>query len=259
MRLQDKCALITGASRGLGRAIALRFAHEGCDVALNYVAETGRDNAAEAAEVAREIEALGRRAVCLETDVTDPGAVGAMVAQAIEALGKLDILVNNAGITRDRTLRKLSPADWEAVLRVNLTGAFHCTQAVIEHMLQRRADSPLAAAGRIVSLSSVVGQTGNFGQSNYAASKAGLIGFSKSVAREVARKGITVNCVAPGFMDTEMTRAIPEEVQAQLLAQIPAGKMGTAADVANAVLFLSSDEASYITGHVLSVNGGMYM
>jgi len=252
MRLAGKSALITGASRGIGRAIALRFAQEGCDLALNYVAEAGRDNAAEAADVAREVEALGRRAVCLEADVTDAAAVQAMVEQAVAALGKLDVLVNNAGITRDRTLRKLSPEDWEAVLRVNLTGAFNCCQAVLPHMLEQ-------GGGRIVSMASVVGLTGNFGQTNYAASKAGLIGFSKSLAREVARKGITVNCVAPGFIDTEMTQAIPEDVKTGILAQIPLGKMGTAEDVANAVLFLSSDEASYITGHVISTNGGMYM
>ena len=252
MRLQGKCALITGASRGIGKAIALRFAQEGCDIALNYVAESGRDNAAEAAEVAGAIQALGRRVLCLQADVTDADAVRAMVAQAIEALGRLDILVNNAGITRDRTLRKLSLQDWEAVLRVNLTGAFNCTQAVLEHMLGR-------GSGRIVSLASVVGLMGNFGQSNYAASKAGLIGFSKSVAREVARKGITVNCLAPGFIDTEMTRLIPEDVKPQILAQIPLARMGTAEDVANGALFLASDEASYITGHVMSINGGMYM
>ena len=252
MRLAGKSALITGASRGIGRAIALRFAQEGCDLALNYVAEAGRDNAAEAADVAREVEALGRRAVCLEADVTDAAPVQAMVEQAVAALGRLDILVNNAGITRDRTLRKLSPEDWEAVLRVNLTGAFNCCQAVLPHMLEQ-------GGGRIVSMASVVGLTGNFGQTNYAASKAGLIGFSKSLAREVARKGITVNCVAPGFIDTEMTQAIPEDVKTGILAQIPLGKMGTAEDVANAALFLSSDEASYITGHVISINGGMYI
>ncbi|MCE5238812.1 3-oxoacyl-[acyl-carrier-protein] reductase [bacterium] len=252
MRLAGKSALITGASRGLGRAIALRFAREGCDLALNYVTETGRDNAAEAAAVAAEVEALGRRAVCLEADVSDGEAVRTMVANAITALGKLDILVNNAGITRDRTLRKLRPEDWQAVLNVNLTGAFNCSQAVLEHMLER-------GSGRIVSMASLVGLAGNFGQCNYAASKAGLIGFSKSLAREVARKGITVNCLAPGFIDTEMTQAIPDDVKPQVLAQIPMGKMGTPEDIANAALFLASDEASYITGHVISVNGGMYM
>ncbi|MEI6500247.1 MAG: 3-oxoacyl-[acyl-carrier-protein] reductase [Armatimonadota bacterium] len=252
MRLENKVALITGASRGIGEAIALRFAAEGCDLALNYVAQEGRDNAAEAEELATRMRALGRRAICLEADVTDPAQVTAMVAQAIAQLGHLDILVNNAGITRDRTLRKLSPEDWEAVLAVNLTGGFNCAKAVLEHMLER-------GGGRIVSMASVVGLTGNFGQANYAASKAGLIGFSKALAREVARKGITVNCLAPGFIDTEMTQAIPEDVKAQIVSTIPAGKLGTAEDVANAALFLASDEASYITGHVISVNGGMYM
>lgn len=252
MRLTDKCALVTGASRGIGRAIALRFAEEGCDVAINYLNEAGRDNAAEAQAVADEVAAMGRKAICLSADVTDAAAVRAMVAEAIEQLGGLDILVNNAGITRDRTLRKLSPEDWEAVLRVNLTGAFNCCQAVLEHMLER-------GSGRIVSMASVVGLMGNFGQGNYAASKAGLIGFSKSLAREVARKGITVNCIAPGFIDTEMTQAIPPDVQQQILGQIPMGKMGGPQDVANAALFLASDEAAYITGHVISVNGGMYM
>jgi 3-oxoacyl-[acyl-carrier protein] reductase len=252
MRLAGKSALITGASRGIGKAIALRFAAEGCAVATNYVTEPGRDNAAEAQAVAAEIETLGQRAVCLEADVTDHAAVAAMVAAAVGALGQVDILVNNAGITRDRTLRKLSPEDWEAVLRVNLSGAFNCSQAVLEHMLQR-------GSGRIISMASVVGLMGNFGQANYGASKAGLIGFSKSLAREVARKGITVNCLAPGFIDTEMTQAIPADVIPSLLAQIPLGRMGSPEDVANAALFLDSEEASYITGQVLSVNGGMYM
>ena len=252
MRLQDKVALITGASRGIGKAIALRFAAEGCDIALNYVPQEDRDNAAEAEAVAAEIRALGRRAVCIEADVTDTAQVAAMVEAAIGGLGKIDILVNNAGITRDRTMRKLSHDDWAAVLEVNLTGGFNCAKAVLEHMLDR-------GSGRIVSMASVVGQMGNFGQANYAASKAGLIGFSKALAREVARKGITVNCLAPGFIDTEMTQAIPEDVKTQILATIPLAKMGSANDVANAALFLASDEASYITGHVISVNGGMYM
>lgn len=252
MRLQGRTALITGASRGIGRAIALRFAAEGCSLALNYVTEVGRDNAAEAEAVAEEVRQLGRQAVCLEADVTDFAAVQAMVAATSETLGRLDILVSNAGITRDRTLRKLSPEDWQTVLDVNLTGAFNCTKAVLEPMLEQ-------GYGRIISLASVVGLMGNFGQANYAASKAGLLGFTKSLAREVARKGITANCIAPGFIDTEMTRAIPEDAIAQILAQIPMGSMGTVEDVANAALFLASDEARYITGQVVSVNGGMYM
>ncbi|MEN6546904.1 MAG: SDR family NAD(P)-dependent oxidoreductase, partial [Armatimonadia bacterium] len=205
---QGKVALVTGASRGLGRAIALRLAAGGCEVAVNYVPQEGRDNAAEAAQVAREVEAMGRRAMVVEASVTEPEAVAGMVAQVIERLGQIDILVNNAGITRDRTLRKLTHEDWNAVLAVNLTGAFNCAKAVLEHMLER-------GSGRIISLSSVVGLEGNFGQTNYAASKAGLLGFSKSLAKEVARKGITVNCVAPGFIDTEMTQAIPEDVKTQ--------------------------------------------
>lgn len=252
MRLANKTALITGASRGIGRALALRFAAEGCDVAVNYVIEAGRDNAAEAAAVVAEIKALGRRALAVEASVTDPAAVQAMVVRVVQEFGKLDILVNNAGITRDRTMRKLSLEDWQAVLDVNLTGAFNCARAVLDPMLTQ-------GSGRIISLASVVGLMGNFGQANYAASKAGIIALSKSLAREVARKGITVNCLAPGFIDTEMTQAIPQDVIPQILAQIPLGTMGAPEDVANAALFLASDEARYITGHVLSVNGGIYM
>jgi 3-oxoacyl-[acyl-carrier protein] reductase len=252
LRLADRTALITGASRGIGEAIALCFADEGCDIALNYVAEPGRDNAAEAARVAKQIADRGRKAVCFEADVTDQAAVGRMVAGALEAFGKLDILVNNAGITRDRTLKKLDKADWDAVLAVNLTGAYHCTRAVIDHMRERNC-------GRIISLASVVGQMGNIGQTNYAASKAGLIGFTKSLGREVARRGITVNAIAPGFIDTEMTRAMPEEARAAVIELVPMGYIGLPQDVAKAALFLASDEARYITGHVLAINGGLYM
>ena len=250
--LHGKTALITGSSRGIGRAIALRFAEEGCDIAINYVLEAGRDNAAEADATADEIRALGRKCICVEADVTDIGAVEAMVETVIAQLGQLDILVNNAGITRDKTLAKMAKADWDAVLAVNLTGAFHCAHAVIGHMRERQA-------GRIISLASVVGQIGNVGQTNYGASKAGLIGFTKSLAREVARRGVTVNAIAPGFIDTEMTRAIPPQAVEQALAAIPIGRMGTPEDIANAALFLASDASSYITGHVLSVNGGMGM
>jgi 3-oxoacyl-[acyl-carrier protein] reductase len=250
--LSGRSALVTGASRGIGRAIALRFAAEGCDIAIDYVPEAGRDCAAEAEAVAGEIRALGRRCICVEADVASFPAVEAMIAKVIAHFGQLDILVNNAGITRDRTLGKLDKADWDAVLAVNLTGAFHCARAAINHMRERRR-------GRVISLASVVGQIGNAGQTNYAASKAGLIGFTKSLAREVARRGITVNAIAPGFIDTEMTQAMPPEATEQVLATIPMGHLGTPDDIANAALFLASDAASYITGHVLSVNGGLSM
>ncbi|NLO06100.1 MAG: 3-oxoacyl-[acyl-carrier-protein] reductase [candidate division WS1 bacterium] len=250
MDSERRVALITGASRGLGAAIALRLARDGCDVALNFVADDARDNAAEAEAVAEQARKLDVEALCVEADVTDRAAVEAMVAEVGERLGPVDVLVNNAGITRDRTLRKLAPEDWDSVLAVNLTGAFNCCRAVVEGMTDR-------GWGRIVSVSSVVALLGNFGQTNYAASKAGLIGLTRSLAREVARKGVTVNAVAPGFIRTEMTAAIPPEVVEQIVATIPIGAMGEAIDVANAVAFLASDEARYITGHVLSVNGGM--
>ncbi len=252
LALEGKCALITGASRGLGKAIALRFAAEGCDIAINFVTESGRDNTAEAAQAAQGISALGRQALCVEADVTDLIAVQAMVRDAISAFGKLDILINNAGIARDRTLKTLAKEDWDSVIAVNLTGAFHCAGAVIEHMRDQQY-------GRIISISSVVAQMGNIGQTNYAASKAGLIGFTKSLAREVARRGITVNAIAPGFIATEMTEAIPTDIVGQIAASIPMGHFGQPEDVANAAVFLASAEASYITGHVLSVNGGLYM
>ncbi len=252
MALERRIALVTGASRGIGEAIALRLAQDGCDVAVNYIEEPQRDNAAEADAVADRVRSLGREAACVAADVTDREAVADMVRYVAARLGDVDVLVNNAGITRDRTMRKLAPEDWDQVIAVNLTGAFNCAQAVVEGMTDR-------GWGRIISVSSVVALTGNFGQTNYAASKAGIIGLTKSLAREVARKGVTVNAVAPGFIDTEMTRAIPEDVAAQIVQSIPMAAMGTPEDVANAVAFLASDEARYITGHVLSVNGGVYM
>lgn len=252
MNADRRIALVTGASRGIGAAIALRLAEDGHDVAINYVEDPVRDNAAEADALAEQIRDLGVEAVCVAADVTDREAVADMVGYVAARLGSVDVLVNNAGITRDRTLRKLPPEDWDRVLAVNLTGAFNCAQAVVEGMTER-------GWGRIVSVSSVVGLTGNFGQANYAASKAGLLGLTKSLAREVARKGVTVNAVAPGFIATEMTAAMPPEVLARVTESIPLGEMGTAEDVANAVAFLASDEARYITGHVLSVNGGWYM
>ena len=248
--LDGKSALITGASRGIGRAIALAFARAGCDVAINYVNVPDRDNAAEAGQVADEIR-LGSGAFCVE--LTSPTwTPEEMAAAVIDRFGKLDILVNNAGITADSTLKKLSKDAWDRVLAVNLTGAFHCCRAVIEHMRERQS-------GRVISLASVVALSGNIGQANYAASKAGLIGFTKSLAREVARRNITVNAIAPGFINTEMVQAMPAPALEQTLASIPMGRLGEAEEIADAAVFLASDAAKYITGHVLSVNGGLYM
>ncbi|MGD9497676.1 MAG: 3-oxoacyl-[acyl-carrier-protein] reductase [Armatimonadota bacterium] len=252
MNSERRVALVTGASRGIGAAIALRLARDGHDLAVNYVEDPTRDNAAEADAVAEQIRALGVEALCVAADVTDREAVADMVDYVAARVGSIDVLVNNAGITRDRTLRKLEPEDWDAVIGVNLTGAFNCARAVVGGMSER-------GWGRIISISSVVALMGNFGQTNYAASKAGLIGLTRSLAREVARKGVTVNAVAPGFIDTEMTRAMPEDVLAKVREAIPMGDLGAPEDVANAVAFLASDEARYITGHVLSVNGGLYM
>jgi 3-oxoacyl-[acyl-carrier protein] reductase len=243
--LRDKVAIVTGASRGIGRGVALMLAARGAHV----VAAARGDRAADTVSA---IAAAGGRAEAGSLDVTDSAAVDALVAGALERHGRIDILVNNAGIARDQLLMRMKRDDWDQVIATNLTAAFTCTQAVIKPMIKQRA-------GRIISISSVVGQVGNAGQSNYAASKAGLIGFSKALAREVASRGITVNVVAPGLIETDMTRAITGKAQGDWTAQIPLGRLGTTADVAAAVCFLASDEASYITGQVLAVNGGMYM
>jgi 3-oxoacyl-[acyl-carrier protein] reductase len=243
--LRDKVAIVTGASRGIGREVALMLASRGARV----VAAARGDHAAGTVSA---IGAAGGRAEAASLDVTDSAAVDALVSGTIERHRRIDILVNNAGITRDQLLMRMKRDDWDQVIATNLTAAFACTQAVIRSMIKQRA-------GRIISISSVVGQVGNPGQSNYAASKAGLIGFSKALAREVASRGITVNVVAPGLIDTDMTKAITEQAQVDWAAQIPLGRLGTTADVAAAVCFLASDEASYITGQVLAVNGGMYM
>ena len=243
--LRDKVAIVTGASRGIGRDVALMLAARGARV----VAAARGDHAG---DTVNAIGAAGGRAEAASLDVTDSAAVGAIVTGALERHGRIDILVNNAGIARDQLLMRMKRDDWDQVIATNLTAAFACTQAVIKPMVKQRA-------GRIISISSVVGQVGNAGQSNYAASKAGLIGFSKALAREVASRGITVNVVAPGLIETDMTRAITGKAQGDWTAQIPLGRLGTTADVAAAVCFLASDEASYITGQVLAVNGGMYM
>jgi 3-oxoacyl-[acyl-carrier protein] reductase len=243
--LRDKVAIVTGASRGIGRDVALMLAARGAHV----VAAARGDHAGDTVSA---IGAAGGRAEAGSLDVTDSAAVDALVTGVLERHGRIDILVNNAGIARDQLLMRMKRDDWDQVIATNLTAAFACTQAVIKPMIKQRA-------GRIISISSVVGQVGNAGQSNYAASKAGLIGFSKALAREVASRGITVNVVAPGLIETDMTRAITGKAQGDWTAQIPLGRLGTTADVAAAVCFLASDEASYITGQVLAVNGGMYM
>jgi len=244
IELHERVALVTGASRGIGRATAHVLARQGAFV----VAAARAENAA--ATVA-EITAAGGRAEVLTLDVTEAGAIEAAVAGVLQRHGRIDILVSNAGITRDQLLLRMKRDDWDAVIATNLTATFTLTQAVLKPMLKQRR-------GRIIAISSVVGQTGNAGQTNYAASKAGLIGFCKSVAREVASRSITVNVVAPGLIDTEMTRGLTGDAQDDWSSRIPLGRLGTPEDVAAAVAFLASDEASYITGHVLAVNGGMY-
>ena len=247
MLLDGKTALVTGASRGIGRAIAIRLASEGAAVAIKYA---GNVKAAE--EVKAVIEAAGGRAMLVQADVADSTAVDAMIKAVIEAFGQIDILVNNAGITRDGLLMRMKEEDWDAVINTNLKGIFHCTKAVSKLMMKKRY-------GRIVNMASVVGLIGNAGQSNYAAAKAGVIGFSKSMARELASRGITVNMVAPGFIDTDMTAVLPDKVREAMVADIPLGKIGTPENVADAVVFLVSDQASYITGQTINVDGGMVM
>ena len=247
MLLDGKTALVTGASRGIGRAIALRLAAEGVRVAINYA---GNVKAAE--EVKAAVEAAGGAAILCQADISDSAAVEAMVADVVKEFGTIDILVNNAGITRDTLLMRMKDEDFAKVLDTNLKGVFYCTKAVAKLMMKKRS-------GRIVNMASVVGLVGNAGQTNYAAAKAGVIGFSKSAARELASRGITVNVVAPGFIGTDMTAVLPEAVKEKTLAGIPLGKMGEPEDVANAVLFLASDQASYITGQVVNVDGGMVM
>ena len=243
--LRDRVAIVTGASRGIGRAVAKRLAADGAAVVA-----AARSDGADA--VAAEIRAAGGRSVGVRVDVTDPERIEAMVRTALDDYGRIDVLVNNAGIVRDRLALRMTPADWDAVVATNLTAAFACARAVLRPMIRQRG-------GRIVNVGSVVGRMGNAGQANYAASKAGLEGFTRALAREVASRGITVNVVAPGMIDTDMTAGLNESAQAAMLAQIPMGRFGTTDDVAGAVRFLASDEAAYVTGHVLAVNGGMYM
>lgn len=244
MDLENKVAFITGARRGIGRAIALELAAAGADCVL--IARTAPD------ELAQEITGMGRRALALAVDVADAAACESAIKQTVKELGGIDILINNAGINDDGLLMRMKQEQWQRVLDVNLNGAFYCTKAALRPMLKK-------AQGRVINISSVIGQMGNAGQANYAASKAGLIGFTKSLAKEVGSRGITANAIAPGFISTDMTHEMNEEAKTSLLAQIPLGCLGEAEDVAKLVLFLSSPASRYITGQVLNVDGGLVM
>jgi 3-oxoacyl-(acyl-carrier-protein) reductase len=244
--LDGQVALVTGAGRGLGRAISLALAHAGADVAL------GLRDASTAEDLAEELEAMGRRSLRLQMDVTDLDQVAHAVDDAVAGLGHLDILVNNAGINSDKTFVKMDHASWRKVLGINLDGVFNCTKVFIDQMLKQNY-------GRVVNITSVIGQIGNFGQANYAASKAGVAAFTKSLAKELAGKGVTVNAVAPGFIETEMIEGIPEKVREKLLSQIPLRRFGTAGEVARSVVYIVSADGDYITGAELSINGGLLM
>lgn len=246
MRVDGKVALVTGGGQGIGRTIALKLAEAGADVAIVDV------NLEVAEEAAEEVRKLGRKALALKANVTSPEEAEASVKATVDALGTVDILVNNAGITRDGLIMRMKEEDWDLVLDVNLKGSFNYIKAVSRIMSKKRS-------GSIINIASIVGLMGNAGQANYSASKAGLIGLTKTVAREFAARGVRSNAIAPGFIETAMTEALSEEVRKGLATQIPMGSLGTVDHVADGVLFLASDASSYITGHVLSINGGMYM
>lgn len=247
MTLVGKVALVTGGSRGIGRAIALKLAENGADVAINYAGNT-----AAAEEVKTAIEQMGRKALLVQGSVADTDGVQTIVNTVVKELGRLDILINNAGITRDGLLMRMKESDWDDVMHTNLKGVYNCSKAVLRTMMKQRS-------GRIVNMASVVGEMGNAGQTNYAAAKAGVIGFTKSLAKEVASRGITVNAIAPGFIATDMTSVLTDDQKAEMARTIPLGRAGQPEDVANAVLFLVSEGAAYITGQVLNVDGGMVM
>ena len=247
MLLKEKVAIVTGASRGLGRATALALAAEGAKVVVNYAG-----NAAKAEEVVNEIRSLGGTGIAVQADVSLAGDVERLVANTLTEYGKVDILINNAGITRDTLVLRMKEEDWDSVLNTNLKGVFLLTKAVAKHMLKQRS-------GKIINLTSVIGLTGNAGQGNYAAAKAGVIGFTKSMAKEFGSRNITVNAVAPGFIATDMTENLSDEIRSKLTEEIPLKRLGAPADVARLITFLVSDEANYITGQTINVDGGMVM
>ena len=247
MDLTGKVALVTGASRGIGQAVAVELAKAGADVIVNYIG-----NEAVAQETVEKVEALGRKALKIKADVGNADEVQAMVDEAHAAFGHIDVLVNNAGITRDGLLIRMKDSDWDDVLNINLKGVYLVTKAVAKLMVKQRS-------GRIINMTSVSGVTGNVGQANYAAAKAGVIGFTKTCAKELAARGITVNAVAPGFIETAMTDVLPEKIKEGIAATVPFGRMGQPEEIASVVTFLASDFASYITGQVLNVDGGMVM
>ncbi len=246
MRFKEKIALITGAARGIGKEIALLFAKEGARLAICDV------NIEEANNTKKELEAQGTDVLALQVDVTDFEKVQDMVNKILDKFKRIDILVNNAGITKDNLILRMSEAEWDAVIKVNLKGAFNCIKAVSKAMVKQRS-------GKIINISSIIGLTGNPGQANYSASKAGLIALTKTAAKELSSRNINVNAIAPGFISTEMTRSLPEELRKKMLAEIPLGRFGLPADVAGACLFLASGDAAYITGHTMIVDGGMLM
>ncbi|MBO8171067.1 MAG: 3-oxoacyl-[acyl-carrier-protein] reductase [Bacillaceae bacterium] len=245
--LENKVAVVTGGSRGIGRETVLELAEAGADVVINYA---GNEQAA--LEVAEEVKKRGRKAITVKADVSSSEEAGQLIKQALDQFGKIDILVNNAGITRDNLLMRMKEEEWDDVINTNLKGVYNCIKAVTRPMMKQRS-------GRIINVSSVVGVMGNAGQANYVAAKAGVIGLTKSVARELASRGITVNAVAPGFIETDMTEKLQEEAKDQLMAQIPLNRLGTPRDVAHVIAFLASDASSYMTGQTLHVDGGMYM
>lgn len=278
-RLDGQVALVTGGSRGIGEAIALRLAEDGADVAVNYQYTKGQaekvaqqidhmgtidefdklsllidrmDTKEHAQEIAEMVGSMGKHSMICQANVNDVGQVNKMCEDVVEELGQIDILVNNAGIVRDKSFVKMTPEMWSEVLSVNLDGTFYCTKAVIEGMLERKS-------GRILNISSVIGRMGNRGQANYAASKAGMIALTQTLAKEVSGKGITVNAIAPGFIETDMLKSVPPEIKDKILAQIPVGRLGKPEEVAGAVSYLACDEGAYITGQVIDINGGLYI